>query len=93
MGVARPDRDKHTFRGEVPRANVRPEEHLDWPGPPTVHEVAWEADIAALLERIQACPYEIRRRTLWGVYEAKVRGRSRAQIKRMAIQALSREEG
>lgn len=90
MSAPRPDRDKHQFRGEPPQPVERPEDHLDWIGPPSPHDVALECDMAQLLARIQTCESELRRHAMWRVYAAKVRMRSDAEIRRQAIGLLTK---
>jgi len=90
--TAKPDRDRHTFApfGKAPSASTAAEEHPDWPWPPSHQDVALEADLRALLDRIQAERSEIRRHGMWRVYAAKVRLRSDAQIRRMAIEGMEK---
>ena len=67
--------------------------HPDWPWPPSSHDLALERDIAHLLERIHAEKSELRRHALWRLYAAKVRMRSDAQIRRLALAALTESRG
>lgn len=90
MSTPPADRDKHQFRGKLPEPVERPEDHLDWIGPPTQRDIDLERDIAHLLDRIQRCESEIQRHGLWRVYASKVRMRSDAQLRRMAIEGLVR---
>jgi len=91
--TAKPDRDRHKFAplGKAPSAATAAEAHPDWPWPPSRHDVTLEGDLAALLDRIQGERSEIRRHGMWRIYAAKVRLRSDAQIRRMAIEGMERK--
>ncbi len=80
-------RPKNAPAGKVETADAHP----DWPWPPSMYDRALEADLAHLLGRIQAERSELRRHGLWRVYAEKVRMRSDAQIRRMAILALTEQ--
>ena len=65
-----------------------PSAHPDWPWPPSTQDVALERDLAHILARIEGERSELRRHAMWRVYAAKVRMRSDAQIRRLAIPFL-----